>query len=72
MQEEFSQALRILFMQWDELVKQAQIEAGGEVDVAPQGPNAEMLKEKLLEIKEKVGADTYQSLADTLELTQVP
>lgn len=72
LQEEFPQALRILFMQWDELVKQAQIEAGGEVDVAPQGPNAEMLKEKLLEIKEKVGTDTYQSLADTLELTQVP
>lgn len=74
LRDEFSDALKLLFMQWDELVKQAEIEAGGMQQgfTEPQGQNAEMLKMKLLEIKQKVGESAYLQIGHELELDNLP
>lgn len=69
MREEFSEALKLLLSQWHELIKQSAIEASiSEEEADPQGPNAAMLKEKLLEIKAKIGVSEYQQCAESVEL----
>lgn len=73
LREEYTDALKLLFLQWIELVKQNAIEAGvDEKEVEPKGPNADLLKQKLLEIRDKVGEDEYLAIAEQLELVNIP